>query len=321
MDAFERQQKIESINGIIKIRWFIVAIIVGLGFVLKAKYFGWATGFEGNSLSAYLKLGAFGSIAFGYNFVFWLFMRRLGRKPLEKISDRALSTMSILQIVPDQLMFTLVYYTTGTVDGMSFVFYFISVFLASSIYKSRGIILTGLLAGFLYTGLLIVEYQGLIPHLNTYQGVTLFGSPYVTRGKIISFIFYIGVMTFAAAFLSNLIRNREKKLRQQRDQLSGQTQLLTVQTQELTKAKDYLHEALTKSDKSRMESEKARAEANSAKEDLEKANLELQAKLREVEKYGQVTTGRELKMIELKEKIKNMETRMKELEQQINKKQ
>jgi len=228
MDIFEKQQRIESINGIIKVRWFIAAIIVILGFVLKAKYFGWGGGFQGNSISGYLKIGAFGVVAFGYNFVFWFFMRRMVRKPLEKVSDRTLSIMSVLQIIPDQLMFTLVYYNTGTVDSMAFIYYFISVFLVGSIYKSKGIILTGLLAGFLYAGLLIVEYQGLIPHFNTYQGVTLFGSPYVTRGKLISFIFYIGIMTFAAAFLSNLIRNREKKLRQQRDQLSGQTGLLTV---------------------------------------------------------------------------------------------
>ncbi|PIS31978.1 MAG: hypothetical protein CO001_01055 [Candidatus Portnoybacteria bacterium CG_4_8_14_3_um_filter_40_10] len=308
MDIFEKQQRIESINGIIKVRWFIIAIILGLGFILKAKYFGqWGTGFGENFALAYLKMGILGLMAFSYNFFFWLFMRRLGRKPLEKISERALSIMSILQIVPDQLICTLVYYNTGTVDSMSFVYYFISVFLASSIYKTRGIILTGLLSGFLCTTLLIIEYQGLIPHFNTYQGVTLFGSPYVTRGKIITFIFYISVMTFAAAFLSNLIRSREKKLRQERDKVTEQSQVLTVQTQELTKTKDYLHEALTKSDAARVEIEKTKTE-------LEKANLELQAKLRELEKYGQVTTGRELKMMELKEKIKTLEKRIEELE-------
>jgi len=307
MDTFEKQQRIETINGIIKVRWFIAAIIVGLGLFLKIKYFGWVGGFQGNTISGYLKLGAFGALGFCYNFIFWIFMRRLGRKPLEKISERVLNIMSLLQIVPDQLIFTLVYYNTGTVDGMAFVFYFISVFFAASIYKSRGIILTGILAGFLYTALLIIEYQGLIPHLNTYEGVTLFGSPYVTRGKIVSFIFYIGIVTLAAAFLSNLIRNREKKLRQERDKVTEQSQVLTVQTQELTKTKDYLHEALTKSDAARVEIEKTKTE-------LEKANLELQAKLRELEKYGQVTTGRELKMMELKEKIKTLEKRIEELE-------
>ncbi|PIS30335.1 MAG: hypothetical protein COT41_03445, partial [Candidatus Portnoybacteria bacterium CG08_land_8_20_14_0_20_40_83] len=82
------------------------------------------------------------------------------------------------------------------------------------------------------------------------------------------------------------------------------------QTQELSKTKDYLHEALTKSDAARVEIEKTKAE-------LEKANLELQAKVRELEKYGQVTTGRELKMIELKEEIKNLRETVENLKDQL----
>ena len=113
-----------------------------------------------------------------------------------------------------------------------------------------------------------------------------------------------------AIFLGDLFKKREKRLADQRDDLIKKSGLLTVQTQELTKTKDYLHEALTKSDKARTELEHTKAQ-------LEKTNAELKAKLDEVEKYGQVTTGRELKMAELKEKIKSMEERIRELEQQI----
>ena len=311
MDTFEKQQRIESINGIINIRWFIVAIIIVSGFVLKAKYFGWGGGFQGNSISGYLKMGAFGAVAFGYNFIFWLLMRRLGRKLIEKVGVRTLSIMSILQIIPDQLMFTLVYYNTGTVDSMAFIYYFISVFNASSIYKARGILLTGVLAGFSFTTVLILEYQGIIPHFNTYQGVTLFGSPYVLRGRIAAFIFYIGIMTFAAAFLSNIIRNREQKLRQQRDQLSGQTQLLTRQTQELTQSKDQIQDALVKSDVA------GRAAAQ-ARDEMEKANLELKKKIDELEKFYKITVGREVRMVELKSQIKDLKDTIKKLEEELS---
>jgi len=304
MDTFEKQQRIESINGIIKVRWFIAIIIVGLGFVLKIKYFGWASGFQGDTISGYLKMVAFGSIAFGYNLVFWLIMKRLARKPVEKINDKTLSIVSVLQIIPDQIMFTLVYYNTGTVDSMSFVFYFISVLLASSLYKTKGIILTGLLSGFFYTMLLIVEYQGIIPHFNTYQGVTLFGSPYVTKGKIVTFICYIGIMTFVAAFLSNLIRRREKNLREQRDKLYEQTHVLAVQTNELAQAQGQLQGALSRSDI-------AGRAATQARDEMEKANTELQKKIDELEKFYKITVGREVRMVELKGKIKELEKKIK----------
>jgi len=309
MDTFEKQQRIESINGIIKIRWFIVSIIIGLGLALKAKYFGvgWGIGFGADILSAYLKIGIFGAIVFGYNFIFWFFMRRLGRRPLEKISDRSLNIMSAMQIIPDQLIFAVDFYFTGTVDTMAFMFYFLSLFFAGSLYKTRGIVLTGIAAGFLFTFICVVEFKGLIPHFPTYQSVTFFGDLYILRAKIFSFLSYIGIVTLTAVFLSNLIRNREQKLRQERDKVTEQSQVLTVQTQELTRTKDYLHEALTKSDAARVEIEKT-------KDQLQKANLELTAKIRELEKYGQVTTGRELKMMELKGQIKTLEKRIEELE-------
>jgi hypothetical protein len=187
---------------------------------------------------------------------------------------------------------------------MSFVFYFIGVFLASGIYKAKGIILTGLLSGILYTSLLIIEYIGLIPHYSTYQGITFFGNPYVTRGKIITFISYIGIMTFTAAYLSNLIHSREKKLRQQRDKLSEQTHVLAFQTQELTQAQGELQGALTRSDVSR----KA---ATQARDEMEKANIELNKKVDELEKFYKVTVGREVRIAELKEKIKELEGKAK----------
>src|SRR3990172_1844233 len=116
MDIFEKQQRIGSINGIIKARWFIGIIIVGLGFVLKANYFGggWGIGWGGSVISAYLKILVFGGIAFGYNFVFWLIMRRLSRQALETVNDRFLISMSALQIIPDQLSFTALYYFNGS---------------------------------------------------------------------------------------------------------------------------------------------------------------------------------------------------------------
>ena len=95
-------------------------------------------------------------------------------------------------------------------------------------------------------------------------------------------------------------------LKIKKDELTGKTEILTTQTQELTKTRDWLHDALIKSDTARLEIKKT-------KDELQKTNVELQAKINELEKYGEVTTGRELKMIELKEKIRLLEEKIAEL--------
>jgi len=304
MDIFEKQQRFEAIQKIIKVRWFNIAVIVSLGLVLKIQFSGWAPGFE------YVKIGLLGVFAFGYNFIYWLFIRR----SVDKISDRTLNIISLCQVVVDQIMYAMIFYFTGTVETIAFLLFYITILVASSLYKTRGIILAGLLAVILHDGILTAEYYRFIPHITAYPDTVWFGNPEMTRGKIIGFAFYMAVAVAFSVVLSNLIRNRELRLRQERDKVKEQSNFLMLQTQELSQTKDYLHEALTKSDKARMETEKT-------KQDLEKANFELSAKLKELEKYGQITIGREVRMAELKGKIKKLEDTVKNLQDQITNKE
>lgn len=300
MDPFEKQQRVDSVRGIVKARWINIALIIALGFALKTKYSAggeWASGFE------YFKMLIMGVFAFGYNFAYWLFIRR----PIEKIGQRSLAIVAALQVIVDQLMYTLIVYYSGTVETIAPVLYFITILIASSLYKTRGIILAGLLAILLHNSLYIMELEGLIPHITAYKETVWFGNIFVSRGRMTGFTFYIGVAVVFSIILSDLFKKRIKTLREQGGKLIQQSQVLLKQTQELTQTKDWLHEALVKSDKARVELQKT-------KEELEKANLELKAKIEELEKYGRVTVGREIKMSELKQKIKTLEERMKELE-------
>lgn len=305
MDIFEKQQRIDSIRGIVKARWFTIAILVILGLTLKVKYLTgeWAIGFE------YLKMIAFSILAFGYNFAYWLFIRR----PIEKIGERRLTIVSALQVIVDQLIYTLIFYFTGTVESVGFVLYFITILIASSLYRSRGIILTGALAVFLHNSLLIVEIKGLIPHITAYPGTIWFGNVFMTQGKMIGFTYYMAVAVIFSIILSGLFRKQIKALSDKSDTLTKQSRLLTSQTQELTQAKDQLQSAFTKSDI-------ARKVATNAKEDLEKANLELRSKIDELEKFYKVTVGREVKMVELKLRIKELDETVKKLQDKLSKK-
>ncbi|MBM3205981.1 hypothetical protein FJZ41_04000 [Candidatus Shapirobacteria bacterium] len=289
MDIFEKQQTIESIKAVVKARWFFASIVFAQGLLVKflAIDVPLATTFQ-------LSLILVGS--YFYNFGYWLYLRR----PPEKISSFWLKTIKVLQIALDQLAVSAILYFSGTVDKQVVVMYFISLMIGISLYGKKGIILSALGCSFLYSGLLILEYYGLLSAVQSLKFFTPgLGDLELVKLRMIGFNAYVISAAFFAWFISNVFRVREKRLIGQKDELTVKANILSRQTQELTQTKDYLHEALTKSDKARIDLEKTRTE-------LQKANLELQAKVRELEKYGEVTTGRELKMIELKEEIKKL---------------
>lgn len=297
MDIIEKQQRIDSIRGIVKARWINIALIVALGLTLKIKYFTgeWASDFE------YFEMIIMGSFAFSYNFAYWLFIRR----PIEKISDWNLSVVAVLQVIVDQLMYTLIFYYTGTVETIAFILYFITILIASSLYKAKGIILTGLLAVVLHNSVLIVELKGLIPHITGYPGTVWFGDPFVTRGKIIGFTFYMAVAVVFSIILSGLFRKQIKSLRGQRDQLSAKTKALTELTKDLEEAKTSLEIKV----KERTQQLKTLTE--SLEEKVKERTKDLQLKVEELEKFHRLTIGREIAMVELRKELKKLKEELK----------
>jgi len=294
MDTFEKQQTIEGIKTIVKARWFYIPAIVLQGLIVKLI-------FTGVPLISIPGFSAIALAGFLYNFTYWFYIRR---SP-EKMSDRGIKIVKALQVVGDQLAISAILYFSGTANKPMMVFYFVTIMIASSLYGKKGILLSLIFSGLLYSALISSEYFGLMPVLSS-AAVSqaacfpLRGEYY--RAKLVFFSFNMDLIaaTFVAGFIASHTRRREKRFVAQREDLVKKTEELTLQTQELTKTKDYLHEALTKSDKARGGLEKAQVEIN-------KTNTELKAKIEELEKFNQVTIGREIKMKELKEKIKDME--------------
>ena len=294
MDIFEKQQTIEAIKAVVKARWFFASVVFVVGLVVKLFFL--------NPLASTWQLTLILASSYLYNLSYWLYVRR----PPEKITDLGLQTVKALQIVLDALVVSAILYFSGTTDKLVVVWYFVILMIGISLYQKKGIALSAFVCSFLYSGLVILEYYGfLAPSPGARNFTSAYRNIEYTIGKLLSFNGYIIAAAFFAWFLGNLFRIREKRLQDKTTQAVKQSQILLTQTQELTQTKNWLSDALIKSDK-------ARAETNAAKEELEKANIELRAKIEELERYGQVTTGRELKMIELKEKIKILEERIKE---------
>jgi hypothetical protein len=299
MDVFEKQQTIETLKTVVKARWFYAISIFLQGLVMK--FFLAGVPLPNSSIIIYIISGSL-----LVNFCYWIYLRR----PPEKIDTSVLKLIKVMQIIIDMLAIATIMFFSGTVNKEFIVTIFISLMVCSYLYQKRGIFLSAILAAFIYSSLAILEYFG---WLNRYfisqTDPSINGDLSLLKLRLIGTNMYIISAVIFAVFLSVLFKNREKKLNLQRDDLFKKTEQLTIQTQELTKTKDYLHEALTKSDK-------ARGDLEQTKLELEKANLELKSKLDEIEKYSEVTTGRELKMIELKNEIKNLQDRIKTLEEQ-----
>jgi hypothetical protein len=296
MELFEKEQRIDAIKGIIKARFVNIFILIALGFILEIKYFG---GFA-PSLD-YLKTSILGAVVLGYNFAYWLFIHR----PIEKIGNRSLAIISACQVVVDQIIYTLIFYFAGTVETMAFILYYLTILIASSIYKTKGIILAALLAVILHNGLLFAEYYKIIPHLTAYEGTVWFGNPFITRGKIFGFVFYTGAAVVFSAVLSGLFRKRERALREQKDQLSVKTQSLTGLTKELEGSKTSLEIKV----KERTQQLKTLMESLEGK--VKERTKELQLKIDELEKFQRLTIGREVAMVELKKEIKKIKEELK----------
>ena len=307
MDIFEKQQTIEAIKTVVKARWFYVSIVILQGMIVKLA-------FPGVPLASGFLISLVVFIVFAFNFVFWISLKQ----PPEKISSPVLKIIKFSQVPLEQLGLSAIFYFSGTANKMLLMLFIIPIVVSSTLFKTKGVILATLSTIFLYNGLVSLEYFGLMPVVPPEAAIQssaklLKGESILVKGHLIGFNLYIIAAALYAGYLASLFKTREKRLVVQKNELVEKTEVLTSQTQELTKTKSLIQDALTKSDR-------ARVDLSKAKEELEKANLELRGKIGELEKFSSVTIGRELKMVELKKEIKNLQETIKKLESQLSKK-
>ena len=86
-------------------------------------------------------------------------LERKQNKLFEKIGELSLAVVAALQVIIDQVMYTFIFYYTGTVETIAFILYFLTILIASSLYKTRGILLTAFLAVCLHNGILNYDFR------------------------------------------------------------------------------------------------------------------------------------------------------------------
>jgi len=294
MDIFEKQQTIEAIRTIVKARWFYATAVLAQGIILKIM-------FPSSPLPSDLFIPLTFVSVLALNFSYWIYLRR---KP-ENINSLTLKFIKFSQVLIDQLAIVAIIYFSGTASKGIVMMYIVSIMVASVLYKSKGVALWSFVAIFLYSSLVILEYFGLLPALSPEAASQ---SPYkflkgelnFVKYQLIGVNFYFVAAAVYAGYLASIFMKREKRLQEKTDEAIKKSQLLTLQTQELTKTQGELQSSLTKSDT-------ARKAATQARDEAQKANLELKKKIDELEKFYKITVGREVKMAEMKKRIKELE--------------
>ena len=187
---------------------------------------------------------------------------------------------------------TLIVYNNGGVEWIGAIFFiFVIVYGNIVLSKFKGLIISTTGCVF-YTLLAILEYFGFIPFRAAYPTGANF---YQDLNYLLITIPFVWFTFYFIGWAANLF-----------------TDLLRKRTLELDKTKIALEEAKTILEiKVKARTRELRELAEKREEEIQERTKELQDQVKELERFQRLTVGRELKMIELKKKIRELEKKSK----------
>ncbi len=199
-------QRIKILQDMITSRWLMHAGIVVLGLIQKV------IGVAQFNYQVFLLI----FVSYAYNSAFYFYLRRNPKK----LSDVSLHIVSILQIILDQLLITVMLYATGGIESLSFLFYFVSIFMAIVLLTEFEIILFTLFTIALYIAVVSLEYQNIIPHIWRYGFDPRFYQNFNVTLHNTSTVVSIFIFTaLFSAFIHKVIRTREQEVLLERDKM------------------------------------------------------------------------------------------------------
>ena len=140
------------------------------------------------------------------------------------------------------------------------------------VFGAGGAISTALASSILINLLVIAEYYGFIGHISRYGIDTLeFSNLPVALTKTITTSIFFLIVGSVAGYGAKMLSNREDALEEKKRQVDEQSKKLIKQSQELIIS-----------------------------------NEELDKKIKEMERFQKLAVGRELRMVELKEEVREL---------------
>jgi signal transduction histidine kinase len=192
-----------SLGWLIGLRW-----VAGLGVLIAT----WTTG---KLLVLQLAAGplyAIGASILAYNLIFWWMLRRLRRHSVAPLAGA--NRLAYLQIASDWVAMTLLIHFSGGAESPAILYFFFHIALASILLSSRATYLYAVLATCLVGGALLLEYQGLLPHVAVvgFVPVPLYRQPAYVGGVLFFFTSAIFVVAYLATRMTTRLRRREAEV-------------------------------------------------------------------------------------------------------------
>ena len=196
--------------------------------------------------------------------------------------------------IVDTLFLTLIIHYLGGVAWIGVIFYILVLVMAGVILPKKQAIILGFIALFFYSILVFFEYFGIISHKpifllepNLYQSLS-----YVATNILVVAAFFFFVAETAGTF-SEILKQKTRELQKAYEKARNARKVLEIRVKARTKQLNELTEQ--------------------REEVIKQRTKELQEKIEELGRFHKLAVGRELKMIELKEEIKNLKTQISNL--------
>lgn len=192
--------------------------------------------------------------------------------------------------IGDILFLTMIIHYLGGVAWIGVIFYILVLVMAGVILPKKKAIMLGFVSLFFYSVLVFLEYFGIIPHNPIFllEPGLYQSSAYVATSILVVAAFFYFVAETAGTF-SEVLRKRTNELERAYQQTEEAREILEIRVEARTKELQEL--------------------VGEREEIIKSRTKELQEKIQELERFQRLAVGRELKMIELKKEIKELQER------------
>jgi len=210
------------------------------------------------------------------------------QKKASRVGNLYLGYLTLVEIP----LLTAVIYHIGAVEWMGPIFFLFPIVFSGIIFPRGRALLVCAVASLSYILMVFLTHFGVIPFEYTF--IAQF-SPLDARNYLIDSVFFVVGVFFGIGMSANLFRElltrktaeleeTKEKLEEEREFLGVRVRARTKELEELAKSLEYRVEERTK---------------------------EIKEKMDELEKFHSLAVGRELKMVELKQKLKEAEEELK----------